>query len=278
MLKNILQALGLTTKPGAPVAVAQPAAVPAAVYDNLLNMARMTALSEDDEMLLRLAESLHGSPLTVRQGEDLLVRGWNAAVGAALEDGVLTEAEEDALSRYLDRFDVFRRGGQDHEAMRLKLVKASAIRELTEGIVPKRQNITGQLPFNLMKSEQLVWVFQGVAYLEDVTRREMRGGSQGLTIRIARGIYYRPSAFRSRVVEWEETVRADTGLMGLTTKHIYFVGDSKRFRVRYDRIVAFEPYSDGIGIMREAQSAKPQTFITGDGWFTYNMATNLAQL
>ena len=275
MFRNILQALGLASRPaGAPVAEPPPAAV----YDNLLNMARMTALSEDDEKLLRLAEGIHGSPLTVRQGEDLLVRGWNAAVGAALEDGVLTDAEEDALSRYLDRFDVFRRGGQDHEAMRLKLVKAASIRELTEGIVPKRQTIQGQLPFNLMKSEELVWVFGGVAYLEDVTRREMRGSSQGLTIRIARGIYYRPSAFRSRVVEWEETVRADTGLMGLTTKHIYFAGDSKRFRVRYDRIVAFEPYSDGIGIMREAQSAKPQTFITGDGWFTYNMATNLAQL
>ena len=279
MLKNILQALGLMNRPaGAPVEELPPAAVPAAVYNNLLNLARMAALSEDDEMLLRLAEGIHGSPLTRQQGEDLLVHGWAAAVGAALEDGVLTDAEEDALSRYLDRFDVFRRGGQGHEAMRLKLVKASAIRELTEGIVPKRQNIRGQLPFNLMKSEELVWVFDGVAYLEDVTRREMRGSSQGLTVRIARGIYYRPSAFRSRVVEWEETVRADTGLMGLTTKHIYFVGDSKRFRVRYDRIVAFEPYSDGIGIMREAQSAKPQTFITGDGWFTYNMATNLAQL
>ena len=83
---------------------------------------------------------------------------------------------------------------------------------------------------------------------------------------------------RVAVVEWDETVRLDTGLMGLTTKHIYFAGDTKRFRVRYDRIVAFEPYSDGIGIMREAQTAKPQTFITGDGWFAFNLATNLAQM
>ena len=278
LLKNILQALGLTSRQGAPVEVPRPATVPTAVYDDLLNLARTTALSEDDEMLLTLAESLHGSPLTRPQGDDLLVRAWNAAVGAALEDGVLTEAEEDALSRYLDRFDVFRTGGQDHEAMRLKLVKAASIRELTEGIVPKRQTIQGQLPFNLMKSEELVWVFGGVAYLEDVTRREMHGSSRGLTIRVARGIYYRPSTFKSRVVEWDETVRLDTGLMGLTTKHIYFAGDTKRFRVRYDRIVAFEPYSDGIGIMREAQTAKPQTFITNDGWFTYNMATNLAQM
>ena len=79
------------------------------------------------------------------------------------------------------------------------------------------------------------------------------------------------------VVEWDETGRVDTGLLGLTTKHLYFAGSKKRFRVRYDRIVTFEPYEDGVGIMREAQTAKPQTFVTGDGWFAFNMAMNLAR-
>ena len=95
---------------------------------------------------------------------------------------------------------------------------------------------------------------------------------------MAKGLYYRPSTFRSQPIEWEETVKADTGLLGLTTKHIYFAGTRKKFRVRYDKIVAFEPFSDGFGIMRDIQTAKPQTFQTGDGWFIYNLATNLAQL
>ena len=102
-------------------------------------------------------------------------------------------------------------------------------------------------------------------YLETVVRWERRGSSQGLSIRVARGLYHRPSAFRSRPIEWEETVHADTGMLSLTTKHIYFAGSRKRFRVRYDRIVAFEPFSDGSGIMRDAQTARPQTFRTGDG-------------
>ena len=41
---------------------------------------------------------------------------------------------------------------------------------------------------------------------------------------------------------------------------------------------AFDPYDDGFGIMRDAQSAKPQTLRTGDGWFAYNLAVNLAQM
>ena len=33
-----------------------------------------------------------------------------------------------------------------------------------------------------------------------------------------------------------------------------------------------------FGIMRDAQTAKPQIFQTGDGWFPYIFATNLAQI
>ena len=50
------------------------------------------------------------------------------------------------------------------------------------------------------------------------------------------------------------------------------------FRVRYDRIVDFEPFADGFGIMRDAQTAKLQSLHTGDVWFPYNPTVNLAQI
>ena len=67
-------------------------------------------------------------------------------------------------------------------------------------------------------------------------------------------------------------------MLGRETKHIYFTGSRKRFQVRYDRIVAFDPYEDRFGIMRDAQTARPQTFRTGDDWSAYNLAANLSQL
>ena len=48
--------------------------------------------------------------------------------------------------------------------------------------------------------------------------------------------------------------------------------------MRYDKIVDFEPHSDGFGIMRDAQTAKSQSIRTGDDWFSYNLAVNLAQM
>ena len=107
-------------------------------------------------------------------------------------------------------------------------------------------------------------------------------GTPGLLPRPQRqgrpGVYYRPSTFRSLPILWEETIHADTGLLGLTSKHLYYASNRKKFRVRYDRIASFNPQGDGFGIMRDAQTAKPQTFRTGGGWFPYNLATNLSQM
>jgi hypothetical protein len=40
----------------------------------------------------------------------------------------------------------------------------------------------------------------------------------------------------------------------------------------------FNKFTDGIAVFRDASTAKPQIFVTGDGWFTYNLVTNLARL
>ena len=48
--------------------------------------------------------------------------------------------------------------------------------------------------------------------------------------------------------------------------------------MRYDKIADFEPYGDGFSIMKDTQTAKAPAFRTGDGWFSYNLATNLAQM
>ena len=62
----------------------------------------------------------------------------------------------------------------------------------------------------------------------------------------------------------------------VTDKNLYFAGSQKSLRIGFAKILSFERFSDGIGVMRDATTAKPQIFVTGDGWFTYNLVTNLA--
>ena len=66
-----------------------------------------------------------------------------------------------------------------------------------------------------------------------------------------------------------------------TAQHLHqshHAGSRKKFRVRHDRTVSLDPYDDGFGIMKHTQTAKPQVFRTGDGWFAHNLAKNLAQM
>ena len=113
---------------------------------------------------------------------------------------------------------------------------------------------------------------------QPIAKRGRFGNCNRPSIHAAQGVYYRPGTFRSRSVEWDETVHQDTGLLGFTAKRLYLSGSKKKFRVRYDRIVDLEPYGDGFRIMRDAQTAKPQSFRTGDGWFAFNLAVNLGQM
>ena len=111
--------------------------------------------------------------------------------------------EENALARYADYLSLAQQD-LDQNGVQTNLVQAVVLRDVTQGIIPKRQRVNGAVPFNLMKSEQLVWVIQGVDYLETVVRRERRGTSHGLSIRVTRGLYYSLRQFRSRPIKWQE--------------------------------------------------------------------------
>lgn len=206
-----------------------------------------------------------------------IIAGFERAVEHAFDDGILSENEEKSLLNLINHFD-FEQSDLDANGAYSKIIKGAVLRDVMEGKTPDRINLQGSIPFNFQKSEQLIWLFQHVDYYEQKKRTHYVGGSQGFSVRIARGLYYRAGAFKGRRVEYNETVHADTGLLGITNKHLYFTGDSKSFRIRLDKIVSFEPYEEGIGVQRDAATAKPQIFKTGDGWFTHNLITNVAQL
>src|SRR5262245_25565130 len=206
-----------------------------------------------------------------------LIRGWENAVEQFLDDGILDTAEEKRLVDFKDHFGLSQSDLNANGAM-LKTAKAAVLRDVLNGIIPERISVDGSFHINFQKGEQVVWAFSDSKYLEDKMRRQYVGGSQGVSIRFMKGVYYRIGAFKGHAVEHTERVHIDTGWVVVTNKNIYFAGPRKSLRLPYAKIVSFEPFSDGIGVMRDTSTAKPQIFVTGDGWFTYNLITNLAQL
>lgn len=154
----------------------------------------------------------------------------------------------------------------------------AALDDIERGVIPQRFRYVGRLPFNLQKTEKLVWLFKDVEYHEIRTRTEYVGGSQGMSFRVAKGVTWRVGGFKGRRVEKSSLEYADTGLLGVTDRHLYFAGDSKRFRIHYNRLMSVDPYEDGVVAQRDAQTAKPQVFTNLDGGFVWELVTGLSQI
>lgn len=210
--------------------------------------------------------------------EELIANGFDSAIESFLEDGILSEEEEQRALEFKEKLGL-EQGVIDRNGSYTKLSMASVIRDLTEGKMPEfKITITGQLPFLFQKSEELIWAFGGVEYYEQQTRTEYQGGSQGLSFRVAKGVYYRASAFKGRPVKISEMKYVGTGVLAITTKHIYFGAPEKKLKIPFSKIISLEPYEDGIGVQKDGVTAKPQIFKNLDGWFAHNAISNLSQM
>jgi len=202
----------------------------------------------------------------------------NRAVETFLEDGVLSREEESRLVEFQQNFGLSQDVLNKHGAM-TKVSMAAILREITEGKIPEsRIEVKGTLPFLFQKSETLLMVFTNVEFYEQNTRTEFVGGSQGLSIKVAKGVYYRTSAFKGKPVKHAEMKFISSGILALTTKHIYFNGGTKSFKIPFTKMVSLEPYEDGVGVQKDGVSSKPQIFKNIDGWFIFNAISNLNQL
>lgn len=214
-------------------------------------------------------------PIRVNRRQALIC-GWEQAVNDILNDNVLTPAEEAQVMTYVQKFGLNQNELNSNGSF-TRLVYGCALRDVLDKGTTSRAVITFQLPFNLQKNESLVWCFRNVPFYEEKIYKSYVGQSHGMSFRVMRGVYYRVGSSRGYPVETSRTEQIDTGVLGVTTQHIYFAGQKKSFRIPYKKIVSFTPYSDGIGICKDTANAKPQTFITGEGWFVYNLVMNLSQ-
>ncbi len=240
----------------------------------------LTSLDQDltvEALLDLVSKETKAGNLRDHESREAVIAGWCNGVEKCLEDGVIDEGEERGLVTIKRAFGLAE-NELDKSGDHTRFVQAAVIRDLLNGILPQRYEVESGLPINLQKNEKVVWVFHGCDYLEDKTKRTYQGGSRGVSIKVVKGVYYRVGAFKGEPVFNTERVKVDSGVVYVTNKHIYFAGANKSLRVPYSKIVSFLPFTDAVGVIRDSQTAKPQIFKTGEGWFTYNLVANLAQL
>lgn len=205
---------------------------------------------------------------TMRQALDTAVERY-------LDDGIIDSQEEQMVARFM-QFSGLPQSVLNRNHSLEKVVQSKVLQSILNGERPA-PNITigGDFPFMLGKTETLVWLFRNVTLHEQKTRREYRGRSRGMSFRIAKGVYYRTGGFRGTPVETTYMQRIDTGCVCLTDKYLYFASPQKTLKIAYSKILSVETYANGVGIQKDAASAKPLFFEGMDSWFTYNVIANL---
>lgn len=206
----------------------------------------------------------------------VFIRGWEKAVDDLLANGIITAEQENQLAALQTEMKLTQQELDTHGAF-MKVTKASVLRSVLEGHPRTNIHFEG-VNFNLQTGEFLIWVFSGVDYLEERIHRQYTGGYGGFSVLVASGLYYHTGAFHGNPVDNASLDPVDRGTLGITNLGLYFGGSIKVFRVPYKKIVAFEPYSDAVGITRDAASAKPQVFSMDDPWFAFNLMKNLARM
>jgi hypothetical protein len=201
-------------------------------------------------------------------------QGFEWAVRNILSQRVLSREDEGRLSQLIADWNFEKselcRG-------RPRIIQSLVIRDLLEGKFPENSK-TLNSPVSLGKTESCVWVFSGVDIYERKVCRSYEGHHAGLSVRIAKGIYFRDGVYRGHPVEHVSADRLGRGDLVLTTKNAFFLIEGEIKKLSLKKIVSVNPHSDGITFQCSGKRAPQYSVRRLDPWFAYNVIVNLSCL
>lgn len=239
-------------------------------------------------LALKINDEAEKAKLTSRMRGNAVFAGWEEAVKAAQPKASFRSRDRESLILLAKELNITQRRLQNSKVLKefdkqmiegqwikgkqeiIDLIHTEASEHVKDESLSRSINriantyglqsgVQGVLLFNLIDSEELLWVFTEVDYLKEVVVRQ-HGYNQKEVEPTQYGM---------------ETI--DCGTVGVTTRHIYFVGNKERFRIRYDRIVAFEEYPDGVGLNRDVATARHERFVTSEDCFIYGLVIAMAK-
>lgn len=190
-------------------------------------------------------------------------------IGEYLRDNIIDEQEENEIKNMMERLGLAPSDFLESKPYTM-LLQSIILRDLQNGVDISGRVDPGEVPVLLGKNEYVVWGYNNVNAYEEKTGRKYEGGSQGVSIRICKGVYYKVGANKGHAVDYTYTNPLGAGTLVITNKNIIFVG-AKAIKFAINKIITFNAYEDGIELMKEGVRAKPTTFTGFDPWFISNL-------
>jgi hypothetical protein len=170
------------------------------------------------------------------------------------EDGYLSPQENSELNTLREQLGLL-----DSEISHTygKLIKLKRLTSIKDGKLP---SLTTDI---LLKKGEVCHYEIPSDLIEERSRTKYVGGTQGVSFRIAKGVYYRVGGFKGeRIVDTFKQI-TDNGTLYITNKRIIFLGAKKNVTYPLDKIVNFTKYSDAMQFQKENES-KPKYFLIKD--------------
>lgn len=172
------------------------------------------------------------------------------AIQAALADDLLDPEEDARIQRLRDRY-----GGiqlDDRTAGQLEAARLQYAAWLSP-LEPVN------VPLMLKKGEWCAHAVKATAYEE--RQRTVRVDFAGPTarVRIMKGVYYRAGSIQAQRITESYHHSYGEGVLGATNKRLLWVSPQKSHSIPLEKIVMFEPFTDGIKIIKD--TGKPLLFV-----------------
>jgi len=167
-------------------------------------------------------------------------RDFRAHVEQALADDILSETEETQLYAWAQAQGIT---AQEWIKRFPDLVDRMMIAKVNDGRLP---DVTSQASIMLKSGETAHYVMPA-SLMKEVTLREFRGGSRGVSIPIVKGVRYRTGSFRGKsVVVGTQLQVADQGRLWMTSLRVVFAGQRKTLDLPYAKLANLNVFSDGV--------------------------------
>jgi hypothetical protein len=171
----------------------------------------------------------------------------------ALADDHLTEEEEETLASLAEAV-----GFEQEDFERHGLLTKLQVAKLNDGRLPVVED-----PNLMTRRGELVHVETSAALMKEIAVREWRGGSSGVSFRVAKGVRYHVGSTRGHMVTVGTQLQmADTGILAITNQRCAYLGSRKTVDMPYSKLLGMQLFTDAISFSLSNRQNAPLIKVT----------------
>lgn len=203
----------------------------------------VSAASATPSTAITLAREFASQPgLAVLDSRELAERKAHAFLTYAetvLADDRLTVEEEDAFSEVAAALGITQERFQAEFGETLSRL---VVARLNDGrLQPLAEHEL------MARQDESVYLEIAAASMKEVSIREWRGGTSGVSFRIAKGVRYHVGGIRGRsIVVGTELQVDDVGVLAVSSKRIVFMGDKRTVEISLAKLLNLDMFTDGV--------------------------------